>query len=293
MASRKESIMFIRCLSVVLLAFCPLAASGATQVSQEDLATRPGVTVRLLILTPREPRAVAVLFAGGRGLVSIENGTTTNQNFLVRSREIFARHGLVAVVVGPPSDRLFDDGSGIVGLGLGFRRSPDHANDIAAIVLRMRELTPDLPVWLVGTSRGSTSAAYGAMRLAGVAGATPDGIVLTSSLVVPVPPQTTPTDGDSLLLVGAAPGSEGLTLSQIQVPVLAMHHVDDQCFVTPYAGLEPLLQQLTGAARSKGLAIHGGSTPIGDPCEAQHFHGFIGIEGSVVARIAHWIKTAE
>lgn len=287
--------MFIRRFWVLFLAFCPVSASGATQISQEDLATRPGVTVRLLVLTPDKPRAVAVLFAGGRGLVSIENGTTTNQNFLVRSREIFAQHGLVAVVVGPPSDRLgpAPDGSGTIGLGFGFRRSPEHADDIAAIVLRMRVLAPDLPVWLVGTSRGSTSAAYGAMRLAGMSGAAPDGIVLTSSLVVPVPPQTTPTDGDSLLLVGTAPGSAGLSLSQIQVPVLAMHHVNDQCFVTPYAGLQPLLQQLTGAAKLKGLAIHGGDTPIGDPCEALHFHGFIGIEGSVVARIEHWIRTAE
>jgi len=195
--------------------------------------------------------------------------------------------------VGPPSDRLFDDGSGIVGLGLGFRRSQDHADDIAAIVLRMRGLTPNLPVWLVGTSRGSTSAAYGAMRLAGMTGAAPDGIVLTSSLAVPVPPQVVPTDDDSLLLVGIAPGSGGLSLSQIQVPVLAMHHVNDQCLVTPYAGLQPLLQQLTGAAKLKGLAIRGGATPTGDPCDALHFHGFIGIEGSVVARIAHWIKTAE
>ena len=287
--------MFIHRFWVWFLAFCPVSASGAPQILQEDLATRPGVTVRLLVLTPDKPSAVAVLFAGGRGLVSIENGTTTNQNFLVRSREIFAQHGLVAVVVGPPSDRLFSapDGSGTIGLGFGFRRSPEHADDIAAVVLRMRVLAPGLPVWLVGTSRGSTSAAYGVMRLADMSGAAPDGIVLTSSLAIPVPPQTTPTDGDSLLLVGTASGSEGLSLSQIQVPVLAMHHVNDQCFVTPYAGLQPLLQQLTGAARLKGLAIHGGDTPIGDPCEALHFHGFIGIEGSVVARIAHWIKTAE
>jgi hypothetical protein len=286
--------MLIRGFCAWVLALCPLVASGAAQVSQEDLVTRPGVTVRLLILTPRQPRAVAVLFAGARGLVSIANGTTANQNFLVRSRDLFARHGLVAVVVGPPSDRLFaaPDGSGAVGLGFGFRRTPEHAEDIAAVVRRMRVLAPSLPVWLVGTSRGSTSAAYGALRPAGTAGAAVDGIVLTSSLVVPVPPRATPADGDSLLLVGSAPGSEGLSLSQIRVPVLAVHHVDDQCFVTPYAGFGPLLQQFTGTARLEGLEIHGGATPIGDPCEALHYHGFIGIEDAVVARIAQWIRKA-
>ena len=286
--------MHIRRLFLAFIAFCPVIASGATQISQEDLATRPGVMVRILILTPHKPRAIAILFAGGRGLVPIENETTSNQNFLVRSREIFAQHDLVAVVVGPPSDRLFaaPDGSGTIGLGFGFRRSMQHADDIAAIVLRMRELAPNLPIWLVGTSRGSTSAAYGAMRLAGVADAAPDGIVLTSSIVVPVPPQSTPIDNDSLLRVGIAPGSAGLSLSQIHVPVLAMHHVNDQCFVTPYAGLQPLLQQFTETSKLKGLAINGGATPTGDPCDALHFHGFIGIEGAVVARIAHWIKTA-
>jgi hypothetical protein len=280
---------------VALVAFWPLAAFGAAQVSVENLETRAGVTIDLLIVTPKKPHAVAVLFAGGRGLVVIEGGTTTNQNFLVRSREEFARHGLIAVVVGPPSDRLFPapDGSGPVGLGFGFRRFSEHAADIAAIIRRMRVLAPNLPVWLVGASRGSTSAAYGAMRLDGVLGAEPDGIVLTSSLVVPVPPQVTPTDDDSLLLVGIAPDSAGLSLSQIRVPVLIMHHVNDQCFVTPYAGVEALQQQLTGTVKLKALAIHGGAQPTGDPCDALHFHGFIGIENSVVARIAHWIKHAE
>jgi hypothetical protein len=287
--------MFILRLLAAVLVSWPLAALGASQILVEDLETRAGATVRLLIVTPKKPRAVALLFAGGRGLVAIEGGTTMNQNFLVRSREIFARHGLIAVVVGPPSDRLgpASDGSGPVGLGFGFRRFPEHAADIAAIVRRMRVLAPNLPVWLVGTSRGSTSAAYGAIRLQGVIGSEPDGIVLTSSLVVPVPPQGTPVDDDSLLRVGVAPDSAGLSLSQIRAPVLVMHHVNDQCFVTPYGGVQPLLQELSGTDKLKALAIHGGSTPIGDPCGALHFHGFIGIEDAVVARMAHWIKHAK
>ena len=286
--------VILRVFAAFLLSW-PLTVLGAAQVTMEDLATRPGVTVRILIVTPQEPRAVALLFAGGRGLVAIAGATTTNQNFLVRSREIFARHGVIAVVMGPPSDRLFaaPDGSGPVGLGFGFRRLPEHAADIAAIIQRMRVLAPNLPVWLVGTSRGSTSAAYGAMRLQGVIGSEPDGIVLTSSLVVPVPPQTTPVDDDSLLRVGIAPDSAGLSLSQIRAPVLVMHHVNDQCFVTPYGGVQPLLQELSGTGKLKALAIQGGSTPIGDPCDALHFHGFIGIEDAVVARMAHWIKHAE
>lgn len=278
---------------VVFLALGPLTALGATEIFVDDLQTRLDVFVRLLVVKPERPRAIAVLFAGARGLVTInDDGTTSNRNFLVRSREIFARHGVVAVVVGPPSDRLFaaPDGSGTIGLGFGFRRTREHAEDIAAIINRVRALVPGLPVWLVGTSRGSTSAAYGAMRLLDPAGAQPDGVVLTSSLAVPVPPETEPADNDSLLRVGIAPGSFGLSLSQIKVPVLVMHHVNDQCFVTPYAGVAPLLQQLTGSGSVEGLAIRGGSTPMGDPCQALHYHGFIGIEGAVVARLAHWIK---
>jgi len=285
----------MRCLRflTVLIGLAPGLLFAATQTSVHNLefaktATRESHFVRILVIKPDKPLATVILFAGSRGTVLIENdGTTTNQNFLVRSRHLFVQHGLAVAVVNAPSDRLEPSGNPI-GLSGGFRRTETYADDIAGVIAFMRAQVPSVPLWLVGTSRGSTSAAYVAIRKR--TGGGPDGIVLTSSLVVPVPPQFPSTDDDSLLWVGIAPNSAGLSLAQINVPTLVMHHANDQCSTTPYAGVEPLLQGLTGAPKLEGSSVKGGATPSGNPCEALHYHGFIGIEGAVVARMAQWIK---
>ena len=77
-----------------------------------------------------------------------------------------------------------------------------------------------------------------------------------------------------------------MNLAMIRIPTLVMHHVNDQCPITPFAGVKPLLLQLTSAPVFEGISVEGGGKPEGDPCEALHFHGFIGIEGAVVARMA-------
>jgi hypothetical protein len=50
------------------------------------------------------------------------------------------------------------------------------------------------------------------------------------------------------------------------------------------------LHTLTAAPVAEELAFEGGGPPHGDPCGPTHFHGYIGIEERVVARIAEWIK---
>jgi hypothetical protein len=36
--------------------------------------------------------------------------------------------------------------------------------------------------------------------------------------------------------------------------------------------------------------VSGGDNPTGDPCEAMHYHGFIGKEKEAVAMITDWIR---
>ena len=104
-----------------------------------------------------------------------KDGTIKNGgNFLVKVREQFASHGFLVSVFDAPSDQKGSDGM------LGYRVTEDHAADVAAVVKRLRELAT-VPVWLVGTSRGTISAANAAARLPPPSG--PDGIVLTSTMV--------------------------------------------------------------------------------------------------------------
>ena len=88
------------------LSLASIVRVGYGEVPQRvvDVPTRPGVTQRFVLLTPTQPKAVVVLFAGGHGGLQIQdNGSFRwgTGNFLVRSRQSFAERDLVVAVVEP------------------------------------------------------------------------------------------------------------------------------------------------------------------------------------------------
>ena len=249
---------------LLLLTLAPVLAQMEQKVV--DIPTRPGVTQRLLVLSPPQPQAAVVLFAGGHGgLQLFPNGSMKwgEGNFLVRSRRLFAAQGLLVAVVDAPSDRQQPP------FLQGRRQRPEHVADVRAVIGWLRE-TAKIPVWLVGTSRGTQSVAYLATELHGTEG--PDGIVLSSTVV---------TD-DRGRPVPAMP------LEKIRVPVLVVHHEQDGCVICAFSGVPALMAKLTGAPRSQLLAFKGGESS-GDPCEAFAYHGFNGIEPQVVKQTADWL----
>jgi dienelactone hydrolase len=255
-------------LAVLLLEAAPCSALAQT-VSVVDLPTRPGVTERILFLTPDAPRAAAVLFSGGDGYVGIApDGSVANGgNFLVRTRALFTQAGIAVAIVDPPSDRLSPP------YLTGFRQTPKHVADVRAVIAWLRAQT-DRRVWLIGTSRGTQSAAFVGTALPSAAAGGPDGIVLTSTILI---------GSDS----NDRPVPEML-LSRIAVPVLVVQHRKDACPLCPYAKVPDLMARLTGSPRTFAIGVTGGISS-GPPCEAFAHHGFNGIETSVVANIAHWI----
>ena len=129
-----------------------------------EIPTRPGVTVKFIEITgaPRTAPKV-ILFGGARGKIGLDGwdgSGTPSGNFLVRARQLFAAHGFHVTVPDAPSDRK-DLRIGLVR----WRRSAAHAQDIAAIINHMRKRGAG-PVFLVGTSRGTNSAAGAAARFA-------------------------------------------------------------------------------------------------------------------------------
>ena len=224
-----------------------------------DVPTRPGVTQRFLWLPAKDAKAAAILFAGGHGGLAIDGSGKLGWgagNFLVRSRALFVERGVSVAVIDAPSDRQAAPWLG------GFRQTPEHAADVKAVVAWMRDQAK-VPVWLIGTSRGTQSAA--ALALAGVGA---DGVVLTSSVMVD--PRGRP--------VPAMP------VERIAVPVLVVHHQADACVGSPYAGVPALAERLSRAPRKALVAFEGGKD-VGDPCEAFAYHGYNGIEPKVVDAI--------
>lgn len=255
-------------LALVVISAAPADSRAADPIV--TLPTRADVTQRFVLLKPARPVAAVILFAGGPGKVpldKLEPGQFINRgNFLVRVRYEFQRHGFMVAIVDAPSDR-----QGVNGMLGPFRGSPEHARDIAAVVDHLKSKA-NVPVWLVGTSRGTESVASLATKL----GERIDGAVFTSSMT---------SWNRAGLQVFDFP------LDTVRVPALVVAHAEDGCSVTPPRGAERIKDALVKAPRTQVLYFEGGDPPRdSDPCEALHAHGFLGIEKKVVAAIAEFVK---
>ena len=259
-----------RLLVACVLLLIPTAA-GALEEQIRTIPTRPGVSESFVMIRPGgAPVASVVLFMGGRGALGLQRGplSARNTNFLVRTRQRFAERGLLVAVVDAPSDR---QSQALVG----FRTSAEHAADVRALIAALHAEAA-APVWLVGTSMGSVSAASVAARLTDGG---PDGVVLTSSVMA------RPRDmGESL---------QDVALDRIHVPALLVHHRDDACPSSRYADTSWAMRQLSAAPRKELLTFSGGEAPQSPPCEPLAPHGYFGIEDRVVDAIAAWITAAK
>ena len=249
------------------LALLLLGAGVPAAEEIKTIPTRTGVTQSYLLLRRTEtPVATVILFSGGNGALDLASGRLTGLggNFLVRNRGRFAEHGFMVAVPDAPSDHA--DGLSR------FRASAEHAADIGALIATLRQAAP-APVWLIGTSMGTVSAASAAARLRGESG--PDGVVLTSTIT-----RWNRGEGES---VG------DVRLGDIRVPTLVVHHREDACPFTPYADVPGLLRDLSKTPRRELLTFEGGDPAQSKPCEARAAHGYLGLDAAVVKAIADWI----
>jgi len=250
--------------ALLLIAFFGVSAYAEELVS---LPTRQGVTQSYLLVLPAGGvvRRAAILFPGGTGAIGlrIEDGQAkfSSDNFLVRSRAEFARHGIASAVVDAPSDQRS-------GMSDGFRSGDEHAKDISLVLDDLKRRFPSVPTYLIGTSRGSVSAAYVGRAL----GADIAGIVLTSTVYLA-------SSGRR-----AQAGLSGFDFASLKSPVLLVHHYDDGCNVTPY-------REATRLARLFPLiSVKGGAPAVSAPCEALSAHGFLGTESETVEAIVNWMS---
>jgi pimeloyl-ACP methyl ester carboxylesterase len=242
-----------------------------------DLYPRPGVTLRYLALPPAgTPKAAVILFTGNQGIANIPDkpGPNWAQNgaFVVRAREMFRQYGLYVAVIDAPSDHKPS--------GLGSARlSAEHADDVAAVIADLRKRSPGVPVWLVGTSRGTVSATNAAARLQPPRAA--DGLVLTSAV--------TRAGGGRQPKPGTVETVFDADVASIRLPTLVVVHNNDTCIVTPPADAQAIVKRLSNAPITKIISVEGGDPPRSDPCEALSAHGFLGREAETVKAIAEWI----
>ncbi len=150
------------------------------------------------------------------------------------------------------------------------RAKDSHLTDLATIANTARGLSP-VPVWLVGTSRGTVSAALAAIKYPGKS--VFEGIVLTSALVHNRKPYA----------IGR------LDIEKITVPTLVYMHENDACEWSQYSDSKWLIGKFKKAPVQAVVGVRGG-TPEGNPCHASHNHGFKGMEEKAVSDVVNWIN---
>lgn len=69
-------------------------------------------------------------------------------------------------------------------------------------------------------------------------------------------------------------------LERVKQPVLMIYHEKDQCRYTLASSAEQFAKLLTSAKQVDISFLSGGSA-VGDPCEANHYHGFRGLDAEV------------
>jgi alpha/beta superfamily hydrolase len=229
----------------------------------EKVPTRPGVVLPVLVGEPaRTPSGIVVLFPGGNGLLKLGSGRIEQgaDNLMVRTRRRFVEQGYVAVVVDAPSDHPEGVGD--------YRIAQDEAADVARLLAWTGSHWAGAPTWLVGTSRGTISAANAAAR-----GARPHGLVLTSSVTA-----------------GPREKLSDVPLDRIDVPTFVVHNHLDGCKASPFEGGRRLEKALEHAPAKAFLAFDRGSEPRSGPCGPLSYHGFYGLDAEVVASIVEFIE---
>lgn len=244
----------------------PAAALGQPKAELVTLQLRDGVTQTYLLVTnPAAPvEQVVLLFSGGSGNVRLRPASLRPEfaqrgNFLVRTRYLWAEDGFASAVVDVPSDRAES------GMDDVFRSGRVHAEDIAKVIADLRQRFPKAPLTLIGTSRGTVSAASVANQLPGLF----ERVVLTASLF------TASRSGAGLA---------GFDYASIKAPLLFVHHADDGCPQTPHNTAKRL------AATWPLITVTGGRPAESGPCEALAAHGFFGKEAETVEAVKNWIR---
>lgn len=269
--------MLGRLLVTMLLLAGGAAMGGETAVSERavEMESRPGVVTAYYLAVPAAPPvAAAILFTGGEGSVGVRPGMEIAEpvpfgrgNFLVRTRRLLASAGILVATIDAPSDQ----GGGMT---TSFRLSDEHMADIAALAAVLKRENGGIPVWLIGTSMGTLSAAQGAARL----GDRVDGLILTSSITRGHRKHSYPPNGVL-----------GLGLDEVTIPALVVAHAGDACEVTPPADAPRVAEALAKSRRRDLLMVEGGAEARSGACEAMSPHGYFGREQEVVAAMAAFI----
>lgn len=246
-----------------------IRAAAAPYEEIVHVAVRKDVDEPLLLSmasADQKPKRILLLFPGGDGIMRIQQKAggawfKLLGNYLIRTRAQFVDAEDAAVSVDMPNDEYCCANDW-------FRLGDKHAADVGAIMAALAARFPGAEFYLVGTSKGTVSAAALAAKL----GPKVAGIVLTSTVTREA------RDG---------PGLSRFDFGTLKVPVLFVHHKSDYCHVSPYYAAARIAQE----GHFPLITVTGSEGAHGPDCQAFSYHGYAGREKEVAAAIMQWVKT--
>jgi hypothetical protein len=247
------------------------------------------VTVKYIAHRPSSgaaPKAAVFLIGGGDFDMNITGDASTGAivtsggNFLVRTSQLFAQAGYLAIAMDRPSDRPTAAAADVVQNIDEYRISVDHATDILAVLKQVN--TDNLDVFLSGTSRGAISVVANNLIAAGIS---------ISSAV---------TRGSTIFpgrLFVNDPDVPSLQPGFVQRPAHVLLNTNDLCLFTRPVDSQALFNNLTAAGVDAAIDAVSGGVPVTvfpppdvrDVCGAFDFHGYMAIEPAAVGRITTWL----
>jgi dienelactone hydrolase len=239
-----------------LLAICLCFAAVTAQSQVLDVPHQQDLPTRTLLVPTSNAKAVVLLFAGGGGMLRLkDDGSTKNQHTFVRSVSLWSQYQIDAVLVDTPYD-LGD-------LKRGNKRdTTDHLARVGEVIEFYKKKL-NLPVWIFGHSMGSSTVAYFANQ-------NNDSSKLLAGIIIAGTVRTASLSDD------------------VKFPVLAIHHVNDQCISTPPSASESIISSRPKNTISRLEMIEGGISE-GNVCDSFAYHGFNQTEPEFIKRAAQFI----
>ena len=274
--SRITTLLFLIITSISVFIINPnskASSHNSAKIQSNELVkieTRSGVTQKFIIIKPSDPVASVILFTGGTGKIGLGSSfgkpTVKSKGILAKTREDFARNGLIVALVHAPSDQQQKFGMNKIlkGSNKPFRVSNKHVQDIKAVISYLKN-EANIPVWLVGHSMGTFSVSNGTIHIKdGV-----DGLVLLSSVTRKPPKWKTFKAYPNGILT--------MDFDKITVPTLIASHKDDKCPGSPALDAPEIKKALVNSPAVEVVYFSGGKKPGSEPCHWKATHGFYGI----------------
>jgi len=238
-----------------------LADGKRTQSGVYSIKKGTAKHTRLAVLLPGYPSVVRPVVSDG-----VMQSSKLTGNFLIRSRRHLADEAIATLIIDCHSDSGDDCSSG-------YQASAERQRDVQRLIDRVRERYSSIEeVWLIGTSMGTISSSlmpfHDPKRYAGA--------IHTASITEPEVPNSYRELAN-------------FDYSRSGVPQFFVHHKNDPCFLTTWAGAK----RISDKHNIPLITVLGGSGFQGQPCMAHTEHGFKGMEAVTMNVIGRLVRTGK